>query len=89
VPTEACGSPAFAQYRVGDNGFQAWALTVLELSGNRIAAWNAFLDTEKLFPLFGLPLRLSARSERFADDRHGTSGASPAVQECAHTQENS
>ncbi len=55
----ACGSPAFAQYRVGPDGFRPWSLIVLELSGDRIAAWNAFLDTEKLFPLFGLPLTLA------------------------------
>jgi hypothetical protein len=55
VPTSACGSPAFGQYRASDKGFRPWALIVLELSGDRIAAWNSFLDTEKLFPLFGLP----------------------------------
>ena len=27
--------------------------------GGRISAWNTFLDTEKLFPLFGLPLHMS------------------------------
>jgi len=32
---------------------------VLELDGDRISAWNAFLDTEKLFPMFGLPLILA------------------------------
>jgi RNA polymerase sigma-70 factor (ECF subfamily) len=62
VPTAACGLPAFAQYRPGgpEGGHKAWSLIVLELAGNRIAAWNAFLDTERLFPLFGLPLRLPA-----------------------------
>jgi RNA polymerase sigma-70 factor (ECF subfamily) len=61
LPTSACGSPAFAQYRPGPNGgHQPWSLTVLELSGGRIAAWNAFLDTERLFPFFGLPLELPA-----------------------------
>jgi RNA polymerase sigma-70 factor (ECF subfamily) len=60
VPTSACGSPAFGQYRVGADGVhRPWSLTVLELSGNRITAWNAFLDTEKLFPLFGLPMELA------------------------------
>jgi RNA polymerase sigma-70 factor (ECF subfamily) len=59
VPTRACGSPAFGQYRLGADGVhRPWSLTVLELDGNRIAAWNAFLDTEKLFPLFGLPHEL-------------------------------
>lgn len=59
VPTRACGSPAFGQYRLAADGVhRPWSLTVLELSGPRIAAWNAFLDTEKLFPLFGLPAEL-------------------------------
>jgi RNA polymerase sigma-70 factor (ECF subfamily) len=59
VATTACGSPAFGQYRLSADGVhRPWSLTVLELSGNRIAAWNAFLDTEKLFPLFGLPAEL-------------------------------
>jgi RNA polymerase sigma-70 factor (ECF subfamily) len=31
---------------------------VLELSGGRIAEFTFFLDTETLFPLFGLPPRL-------------------------------
>jgi RNA polymerase sigma-70 factor (ECF subfamily) len=59
VPTRACGSPAYGQYRLGTDGVpRPWSLTVLELSGARIVAWNAFLDTEKLFPLFGLPAEL-------------------------------
>ena len=57
VRTAACGSPAFAQYRKSaDGGYRAWSLTILEIEGDRIKAWNAFLDTERLFPLFGLPL---------------------------------
>jgi RNA polymerase sigma-70 factor (ECF subfamily) len=73
VPTAACGSPAFGQYRSGSDGFLPWALIVLELSGDRIAAWNSFLDTEKLFPLFGLPLRLSAEGHKVEaeHDAHG------------------
>jgi RNA polymerase sigma-70 factor (ECF subfamily) len=60
VPTAACGSPAFAQYRSNGSagGYHPWSLTVLELKGSRIAAWNAFLDTERLFPRFNLPLEL-------------------------------
>ena len=59
VPTQASGAPSFAQYRPApDGGHMPWALIVLELEGDRITAWNSFLDTEKLFPLFGLPLRL-------------------------------
>jgi RNA polymerase sigma-70 factor (ECF subfamily) len=57
VPTRANGVPAFGQYRPGPDGtpHQPWALVVLELSSDRILAWNSFLDTETLFPCFGLP----------------------------------
>ncbi len=61
VPTRACGVPAFGQYRPAEGGgYTPWGLIVLELSGDRIASWNSFLDTEKLFPLFGLPPALPA-----------------------------
>jgi RNA polymerase sigma-70 factor, ECF subfamily len=60
VPTNASGLPAFGQYRLGSDGVhRPWSLTVLELSGSHIAAWNAFLDTDKLFPLFELPPQLA------------------------------
>ena len=61
VPTRACGQPAFGQFRPGpsEGGYTAWALVLPEVSGGRLAAWNSFLDTERLFPLFGLPLRLA------------------------------
>ena len=56
VPTRACGAPAFAQYHAAPGGgFEPWALIVLELSGDRIVGWSSFLDTETLFPRFGLP----------------------------------
>lgn len=57
IPTSACGSPAFAQYRANadGSGYHPWALIILETSGDRITGWNSFLDVEKLFPLFGLP----------------------------------
>lgn len=61
VPTAACGSPAFGQYRVNpEGGHKAWALIVLELSDDRIAAVNSFLDVDALFPRFDLPLLLPA-----------------------------
>ena len=59
VPTAACGWPAFAQYRPNpEGGRKAWALIVVELCGDRIVGVNSFLDTEALFPRFGLPLIL-------------------------------
>ncbi|MDN3059339.1 sigma-70 family RNA polymerase sigma factor [Streptomyces sp. SRF1] len=63
VPTVANGMPAFGQYRPGsaDGCYEPWALQVLEISGGRITGLNSFLDTERLFPLFGLPARLGPR----------------------------
>jgi RNA polymerase sigma-70 factor (ECF subfamily) len=61
VPTNACGSPSFAQYRPAPGGGHApWALIVLEVDRDGISAWNSFLDTEHLFPLFGLASHLPA-----------------------------
>jgi RNA polymerase sigma-70 factor (ECF subfamily) len=59
VPVLANGSAGFGQYRASaGGGHEPWALQVLEVSGDRIAALNSFLDTARLFPLFGLPPRL-------------------------------
>ena len=61
IPTVAAnGSPAFGQYKPSDSreGFDPWALQVLEISDGRIVEFTFFLDTERVFPLFGLPLRL-------------------------------
>jgi RNA polymerase sigma-70 factor (ECF subfamily) len=57
VPTQANGQPAFAQYRPSgpDGSFQPWSLQVLELADGRIVELTFFLDTERLFPLFGVP----------------------------------
>jgi RNA polymerase sigma-70 factor (ECF subfamily) len=60
VATAANALPAFGQYRPGAGGapHRPWALVVLELADDGILAWNSFLDTETLFPRFGLPPRL-------------------------------
>jgi RNA polymerase sigma-70 factor (ECF subfamily) len=59
LPTMANGVPAFGQYRVDPNGGHApWALQILDLSGDRIAAMHSFLEAERLFPAFGLPAHL-------------------------------
>ncbi|MEU6759197.1 sigma-70 family RNA polymerase sigma factor [Streptomyces sp. NPDC046685] len=71
IPTTANGTPAFGQYRPSRDGtgYEPWALQVIEFSGNRITGINAFRDTERLFPLFGLPARLDPDSsvERLKD----------------------
>ena len=61
VPTTANGSPAFGQYKPSaDGGHEPWALQVLEVSNGEITGICFFLDTERWFPLFGLPPRLEA-----------------------------
>jgi RNA polymerase sigma-70 factor, ECF subfamily len=57
VAISANGLPAFGQYRPSGPGgsFEPWALQVVESSDGRITAINTFLDTARLFPLFGLP----------------------------------
>jgi RNA polymerase sigma-70 factor (ECF subfamily) len=60
LPTRANGAPAFGQYRIDpEGGHMPFALQVLEISGDRISGFNAFLDTD-LFPAFGLPTHLPA-----------------------------
>jgi RNA polymerase sigma-70 factor (ECF subfamily) len=63
IPTvSANGSPAFGQYKPSDSGsgYDPWALQVLEISDGRIVEFTFFLDTMRVFPLFGLPLRLDS-----------------------------
>jgi RNA polymerase sigma-70 factor (ECF subfamily) len=53
------GSPAFAQYKPAEQGGRdPWAIVVVEISNGRIGELTFFLDTEKLFPLFGLAQHL-------------------------------
>jgi len=60
VPTVAAnGSPAFGQYKPAeDGGYDPWALQVVEIHDGAIAELTFFLETDTLFPLFGLPPRI-------------------------------
>jgi RNA polymerase sigma-70 factor (ECF subfamily) len=60
VPAQANGMPAFGQYKPGgpEGGFKPWSLQVIEVSGGQITGLTTFLDTARMFPLFGLPLHL-------------------------------
>ena len=63
IPTmSANGAPAFGQYKPSESGsgFDPWALQVLEVEGAQIVELTFFLDTDTLFPLFGLPARLES-----------------------------
>jgi RNA polymerase sigma-70 factor (ECF subfamily) len=58
----ANGSPAFGQYKPNPDceGYVPWSLQVLELSDGRISGITFFLDTARMFPLFGMPLSIEA-----------------------------
>ncbi|MGX6749547.1 sigma-70 family RNA polymerase sigma factor [Streptomyces xantholiticus] len=60
VPTVANGVPAFAHYHpsADGDGYEPWALIVLELSDGKVGGMDFFLDTKRWFPLFDLPARL-------------------------------
>jgi len=61
VPTTANGQPAFGQYKpTGDGSYLPWALQVLEVEDGQVTDMVFFLETERTFPLFGLPPRLDA-----------------------------
>ena len=63
IPTVAAnGSPAFGQYKpsASGSGYDPWALQVLEIADGHIVEFTFFLDTERVFPLFGLPARLES-----------------------------
>ena len=58
-PLVANGTPAFGQYRPGG---KPWALHVVHTSAGLITAIHSFVDTQRLFPLFGLPLQANEES---------------------------
>ncbi len=54
----ANGAPAFGQYKPAEDGpgYVPWALQVVEIEDGKIVELTFFLDVEKHFPRFGLPL---------------------------------
>ncbi|MDQ0910125.1 hypothetical protein [Streptomyces canus] len=66
LPVKANGTPAFAQYRPAEdgNGWTPWGITLLEITDGRISTMTNHMDTKRLFPLWGLPMRLTADAAR-------------------------
>lgn len=62
VPIGANAMPGFAQYRAsGPKGeFEPWSLQLIDVVDGRVAAINCFLDTQRLYPLFGVPATLDS-----------------------------
>jgi RNA polymerase sigma-70 factor (ECF subfamily) len=60
----ASGATALAQYRPAPDigGHRAWALIALDVRDGQVTRMTSFLDTQNLFPLFGLPLELNGAS---------------------------
>jgi RNA polymerase sigma-70 factor (ECF subfamily) len=60
VPIMVNGSPGYGQYKpdLVNGGYEPWSIQVVELSGDRISGITFFLDTQRFFPLFGLPPHL-------------------------------
>jgi RNA polymerase sigma-70 factor, ECF subfamily len=63
IPTAAANAaPAFGQYKPSESGegFDPWALQILEIEDGKIVEFTFFLDTARLFPIFGLPARIES-----------------------------
>ena len=58
VACGVCHTDLYTASGADPSGYAPWALQVLETSGGRISELTFFLDTERLFPLFGLPQHL-------------------------------
>ena len=56
-PGTVNGSPALGEIKPSESGdgYEPWALQVVELEDGKIVESTFFLDTETLFPFFGLP----------------------------------
>jgi RNA polymerase sigma-70 factor, ECF subfamily len=62
IPVDSAnGAPAFGQYKPNEagDGYVPWAICVVQLGEGGVKELTFFLDTERLFPLFGLPLELA------------------------------
>jgi RNA polymerase sigma-70 factor (ECF subfamily) len=58
------GMPAWGQYKPDpEGGHEPWSVIVPEVSDGRIVELTFFLDTPRLFPLFGLPEHLDQAAE--------------------------
>jgi RNA polymerase sigma-70 factor (ECF subfamily) len=63
IPVHAAnGTMAWGQYKPSESGsgYDPWSLHVVELGDGGVAELTYFLDTDRLFPLFGLPPRLES-----------------------------
>ncbi|MGW0992775.1 sigma-70 family RNA polymerase sigma factor [Streptomyces sp. NPDC002520] len=69
LPVEVNGLPGFAHYKPDPEkgGLSPWSIQVLEISDGRLTGFHFFLDAKRLFPLFGLPLHLEAKTDEIKE----------------------
>jgi RNA polymerase sigma-70 factor (ECF subfamily) len=61
IPIAVNGSPGFAQYKpAADGRLEPWSIQVVEIADGKINGLTFFLDTQRFFPLFGVPDYLPA-----------------------------
>ena len=60
LPVQANGMAAYAHYKPSPDGgpHRAWALMMLDVDGDKVTEQISFLDVQRWFPRFGLPLEL-------------------------------
>jgi RNA polymerase sigma-70 factor (ECF subfamily) len=62
-PIAVSGLPGFAQWRLeADGEYRPWGIQVVEIRDGAIIGLNFFLDVERLWPLFGLPVEVPAEA---------------------------
>lgn len=71
LPVQVNGLPGFAQYKPDPEkgGYSPWAVQVLEISDGRLTGFHFFLDTQRWFPLFDLPLHLEGEADEVKEGR--------------------
>ncbi len=61
LPRSGNGCPAFGQYHLDPHGrYTPFALHILEVADGKVGSIHTFLDTERIFPVFALPVRMPA-----------------------------
>ncbi|HEY2652713.1 MAG TPA: sigma-70 family RNA polymerase sigma factor [Solirubrobacteraceae bacterium] len=61
IPVDSAnGAPTWGQYKPSESGegHEPWAICAVQVAEGGISELTFFLDTDRLFPLFGLPPRL-------------------------------
>src|SRR5690242_10018254 len=66
IPVQVNGLPGFAQYKPDPEkgGWTPWSIQVLEISDGRLTGFHFYLDTQRWFPLFDLPLHLDGHADK-------------------------